>query len=149
MHKLFVFLGGLIALFSSLFVIVALSDLADPAQSDTEPGVLWGLLIFFLLTGLAGVYLAVSNIRKKRRKSGERMERELLKLVAAANGRITPAEIAVNSGLTLKEAEEHLSHMCRGGNGELQLTKDGKMVYVFFGFLSPEEKASAQNVMDM
>lgn len=138
----------MIALFSSFFVVAAISDLLHPEQTDTEVSVLWGLLFFFSLTLAAGLYLLLSYRKRKVRYLIERNERQLLQAIADANGRVTIAEIAYKTHMTLKESELALKALCKDGRGELQLTETGKMVYVFFGLLSEDEKNTAKSVMD-
>ena len=54
-------LGGLTCLSSLVFVSAAVGDLIV-GSSDTEPGILVGLLIFFSGTALASGFLAKHNL---------------------------------------------------------------------------------------
>lgn len=150
LRYIFIAFGVIVALFSAFLIIAAGFELANPKplENATDPGVLWGLLVFFSLTEAGGTFLIIHNVRKLRQDNWETRERELLKIIAARDGRITPAEIAAVTDLTIAEAEQQLSKLCRHGSGELQLTPDGKTVYVFFGFLSEQEKTDTKSAMD-
>ena len=139
---------ALVALFSVFLVINAGYELSNPESAKTEPGVLWGLLVFFSLATTGCIYVIIRTVRKSRREDIENEERDLLKVIAERGGRITPAEIAAATNLTIAESEDKLRKLCRHGSGELQLTSDGRSVYVFFGFLSEDEKAGAKSAMD-
>ncbi|MEZ4527138.1 MAG: winged helix-turn-helix domain-containing protein [Desulfobacterales bacterium] len=148
-HRIVSVFGALMALFSIFFCCMAVYDLMHPETTDTEPGVLIGLFVFFFLTAAVGIYLFVSASRKSRQGGMEKSEREILALIAEKGGRITPHEIALNTRLTVAEAKIHLDRMCADGSGELQITPEGNMVYVFFTFLSEREKMSARNVLEL
>ncbi|MBT4837711.1 MAG: hypothetical protein HON94_10240 [Methylococcales bacterium] len=148
MKKFAIFIGVIITIFSSFFIIAAMSDLMSPEDSKTEVGIMWGILVFFMLTLSAGLYLIVANVKKGRRQNLEASERQLLELIAQHHGKVTSSDIALNTHMTLQEAEDSLKALCQNGKGEIQLTKEGKMLYVFFGFISDEEKQTSKNVME-
>ena len=142
MRALWTFLGFSITTVSALFIIAFAVDFIE--GSDTEPGILIGLLIFFLLTGLGGIHL----IRVGRQNRREKQERLILEIAAKKGGRITPAEIAMESPLSAEEAQNILEILCKGGNAELQVTDSGALVYVFHGLLSDTEKATSKDPLN-
>ncbi|MGE0087169.1 MAG: hypothetical protein AB7S75_22420 [Desulfococcaceae bacterium] len=148
-HRIVSVFGALLSLFSIFFCSAAVYDLMHPEKTDTETGVVIGLFVFFFITTAVGIYLFVSAYRKCRQDRIEKSEREVLTLIAEKGGRITPHEIALNIRMTVAEARNHLDRMSADGSGEVQVTPEGKTVYVFFAFLSQEEKESAKNVMDL
>jgi len=141
--------GLLMAFFSIFFCCSSVYEFLHPETSDTKPGILIGIFVFFFLTAAAGLYLFVSGSRKYRQGVTEKTEGEVLALIKEKQGRITAHEIALNTRLTVAEARNHLDRICADGSGELQVTPEGKMVYVFFTFLSETEKKSAKNVMEL
>lgn len=148
LHRILSILGAGIALVSLLFVAAAVGDLAKPEQTETPFGVIVGLLIFFLGTAAGGGYLFVAQSRRARTGRTERTERTLLRMIAARGGRITPEEIALECPLTVEQARKRLDALCADGSGEVQVTMEGKKVYVFFGFLSEDDRNSARSVLD-
>jgi hypothetical protein len=149
MARFYIFLGFIMAVTSSFFVIAALSDLFYPGPNlDTEPGILLGLLVFFSLFTVAGGYMFYVNLRNLRRDRDERMEQELLRVIAKYKGRVTPIEVATDTRLSLTEAEQALRRLARRGQGELKITTDGELVYVFTGFIPARDKASAKSALE-
>ncbi len=138
-----------ISVISLIFSFFALGDLIAPAPAEkVSAGVLAGLLLFFLTVFAGGVW-AFFFIRKKEEKGkNEREERQLLDTVRRCGGIVSPSEVAVGTELTLTEAKQKLEEYCIAGIAELQITKSGKLVYAFFGFMDQAEKENAQNVLD-
>ncbi len=147
-HRILSIIGGGVALFSLFLCIAAVGDLMNPSETDTGTGTLIGLLVFFAGTMAAGGFLCVSQWKRAKTGTVERAERNILRMIAARSGRITPEEIALEQPLTVEQARERLDALCGGGSGEVQVTRDGRLVYVFFGFLSEEERKSARGVLD-
>lgn len=147
MNLIFMIFGGLLALFSSFLVIVASVDLVS-GSADTEPSVLWGILVFFSLTTVLGGYMAVKSRRQRIRKRQERREKKILKAIARAGGRVTPFELAAETDLSVDKAREYLDRLCELGMGELHVTDSGGLVYVFRGSLSDADKASARSPLE-
>jgi hypothetical protein len=147
-HRFLSALGAAIALFSLFFCMAAIGDLLEPEHTETPFGVLVGLLVFFLGSMIGGIYLGWTQHRRARTGKAERTERTILRMIAARNGRITPEEIALELPLTVGQARERLDALCEDGSGEVQVTMEGKKVYVFFGFPSDEDRNSARSVLD-
>jgi len=114
-------------------------------------GALYALIggTFFLFIGvIAGVLPAmrgVSKLLQARVGSQERgkieaarsetRERVVLRLAKSESGRLTPAVVAVNSELSLDDAESQLREFADKGYAELNVTEDGRIEYVFPEFL--------------
>jgi uncharacterized membrane protein len=124
--------GIVIVLFSAFFVVSAVADLVG-GESETEMSVLAGLLVFFFLTGIGGLYMAVNSRKRAKKRAEERMEREILGLIAAKGGQITPFEVAAETDLSAAEAQAYLDKLCSDGMGTLKVTPEGDLVYVFRG----------------
>lgn len=101
-------------------------------------------MVFFALTGASGVVL----IRKGRRGGQEKQERMVLELAASKSGRITPAEIAMETSLTANESQALLDALCQQGIAETQITENGSIVYVFTGLISESEKETGQSPLE-
>lgn len=142
MHRLMMVVGVVIVLFSAFLVVSASIDLIG-GESDTETSVLVGLLVFFSLAGLGGLYMTANSRRRGKRRAEQRMEREILRVIAARGGRVTPFEIAAETDLSTAEAQAYMDKLCTDGMGELQVTSEGYLVYVFRGAASRAEKATA------
>lgn len=132
-------LGVIIALISLLFVAMAIGDLAGGNAYESEPGVVWALLFFFLATGACGCWMAWRNSRRVRAgapESADELEQRILAVARSLNGRVTVLEVAARCGVSIEDAKDALSAMSRQGVIEPALTDDGVMLYTFSGFLS-------------
>jgi hypothetical protein len=147
-HKILSIIGGGVALFSLFLCIAAVGDLMDPAETDPSTGTLIGLFVFFGGTAVAGGFLCVTQWKRSKTGTVERTERMILRMIADRSGRITPEEIAMELPLTVEQARERLNGLCEDGSGEVRVTREGGLVYVFFGFLSEAERNSAPSVLE-
>ena len=114
-------------------------------------GALYGLTssgIFIFVGVIAGVLPSIRGMSKllqarvgaKDRKElesaeAETRERTVLRLARQEHGRLTPALVAVNSELTIDDAETQLREFADKGYAELHVTDDGRIEYVFMEFL--------------
>ena len=101
------------------------------------------------MTFIGGIYLFIRSISKNKRHQQEKQERQILKLIAKNKGSITPEEIAADSSITISEARDFLDNLCKNGAGEIRITEQGRMLYYFFGFISPLEKETAKNAFEI
>lgn len=101
---------------------------------------------FGLLVG--GVLLMSSKSAVETSLTTER-EKILLKIIRDHGGKVTPAEIAAKSHLSIAESQEGLDALCAAGAGDMEILKGGKLLYVFHGILTDEEKSTSQDVMNM
>jgi hypothetical protein len=146
--KLLGVLGVTLALFSSFFVMAAIGDLFG-GDTETKTSVLLGLLVFFSGTGFAGAYLAKRSLRSPEPTlTDEERERLVLRLAADHQGRLTAAEVAAHTPLSLQESQQMLERLEQHRAAELQLTPDGAMVYHFPQLLTAAEKAEAVDVLE-
>ena len=114
---------------------------------------LTGGSIFIFVGVIVGVLPAIRGLSKllqarvgsQERKQfqaaqSETRERVVLRLAKAESGRLTPAIVAVNSELTLDDAEAQLREFVDKGYTELNVTEDGRIEYVFPEFLPREPR---------
>ena len=146
MYTFLFVIGVMISLFSLFMVAAAVGDLYT--GSDTETGVLVGLLLFFLATLAGGAYLSYSSRRKKKATSDEATERAVLKVIMAKGGRITPVEVAAETTLSVRQSRMALERLCTLGLGSLQITDSGELVYVFKAAPSEAEKLTSKGVLE-
>ena len=68
-------------------------------------------------------------------------EHEVLRIARAQGGRVTPSVVAVESLLSLAEAEQVLDRMARGGHATVAVAEDGRVEYEFREFLPPAARS--------
>ncbi len=134
------FFGWAIGLVSLVFVAAAVGDLVK-GSAKTPPGVLVGLLLFFLGTAYAGYRLARGSSKDKAEVAAERAafeEQALLKAAEKNGGRLTLAEAIALSGLSLARCKAVLERFSASGVAELDFDPESNVVYRFPG-LGPAE----------
>jgi hypothetical protein len=110
-----------------------------------------GVFIFFgVIVGVLPAIRGLSKVVQARVGSQERKElevvrsetreRTVLRLARSESGRLTPAIVAVNSELTLDDAEKQLREFADKGYAELNVTDDGRIEYLFPEFLGRETR---------
>ncbi len=62
-------------------------------------------------------------------------EKQVLRIARDANGKVTPALIALETDLTAAQAEEALQRMARKGYAAMHVTDDGRVEYEFAEFM--------------
>ena len=90
------------------------------------------LVPFFVFMFPASVLLALgmSRLEQRRKAVSPRVgkERELLSAMRDNTGSITPAEAAMETSLTVQEADEMLSGLAAGGHLQVE-SREGTLVY--------------------
>lgn len=101
-----------------------------------------GFMVLGLLFGaiplVKGTRLAVRAVvqRKESRqialdKKAEGLHRVILRVAQAHGGKVTPTLVALNSNLTLDEADEALGAMASKGFAEMNIKDSGTIEYFF------------------
>ena len=140
--------GLLLALFSAFLVVTFAVELVT-GTGDTEPGILAGLIVFFLGTGIGGALMVRSNLLPRRLAGAparESAEQRILRFAAVEHGRVTVAEVAAACQLDLESAKRELDRLVVEEAATMEVTDDGVLVYAIRGFLSDSEKEAASEL---
>jgi len=98
-------------------------------------------VVFGVLPGFRGISkILQARVTSKEQKqiqsrSSEIRERIVLNLARDNHGKLTPAIVAVNSEVTIDQAEAQLREFADKGYAELEVTEDGRIEYIFPEFL--------------
>jgi hypothetical protein len=113
-----------------------------------------GLTALFVLSGLlplsASIYLLWRLMHHERRPRLWRYrsrEAAILKLARRLGGRLTVADVALGTGLTLQASEAALNELVRKGYAELQVSRSGVLVYHCFPLADGNDKSHAERVL--
>ncbi|MDE0229769.1 MAG: hypothetical protein OXH96_00725 [Spirochaetaceae bacterium] len=79
----------------------------------------------------------IGTARHLRAPAPPDAQTEVLKIARRQGGRITPALVAVDTPLSVEEAERALDQMVRGGYATMAVADDGRVEYEFREFLPP------------
>jgi hypothetical protein len=93
----------------------------------------------FVIVAAALLGKGASDLQKQRRAVAPPVskERELLSAIRGNGGSITPAEAAMETSLTVREADGMLSELAGGGHLAVE-SRDGALFYMLPGRRSPE-----------
>lgn len=58
-------------------------------------------------------------------------DREVVRLIRARNGVLTPTELVQHSGSPLEEADEQMAHLMGSYGGDVRVSEDGEIYYTF------------------
>jgi hypothetical protein len=113
-----------------------------------------GLTALLVLSGLlplsASAYLLWRLMRRGRQPwlwRSRAREAAILKLARRLGGRLTVADVALGTGLTLQASEAALNQMARKGYAELQVSPSGVLVYHCFPLADAHDKMHAERVL--
>ena len=134
----------LFALANSVFVIAAISDLIGGA-SGTSNGILLGMLVLFGALTALGAWVAKRMFGHDKAVALRAREQIVLETARSRGGRLTVAELAATTPLTVEQAHSALEQLCRQRIAEIHYTDDLTPVYAFRGLLSEQGKASARD----
>jgi hypothetical protein len=113
-----------------------------------------GIASLFVLSGLlplgASAYVLWRLMQRGRPsrpwRRGAR-EAAILKLAQRLGGRLTVADVALGTGLTLHEATDTLNDLVRKGYADLQVSPSGVLVYHCFPLADAHDKSRAERVL--
>lgn len=87
--------------------------------------------IWLLIPAAALIGSGIQDLSQQRRTAipaPDNKERELLSAIRDNGGSITPTEAALDTSLTVREADEMLSELANGGHLQLE-SRDGALYY--------------------
>ena len=124
-----------------VLIALALAFAGFGASIGITSGVLVPVFVF-MFPALVLFALGISKLQEKRRRSippelGK--ERELLSAIRDNGGSITPAEAAMETSLTVREADKMLSELAGGGHLAVK-SSDGTLIYALPGRRSSERE---------
>ena len=105
----------------------------------------WFWLFPLAFAGLGPTIEGVLALRRVRAAGRSELrkapdpEHEVLRVARAQHGRITASVVAVDTSLSIAEAEQVLDTMARAGHASMVVSDDGRIEYEFREFLPPPQ----------
>ena len=128
-----VFLAGLaLCFFGTLGLIGSLGNLVDPGDSSVWTYVLATLFLGILPSAL-GLWICRHARQKGKRRARESAERTILQLARERSGKLTVADVAMNTSLSSSEAKEALDQLNLDRLADMDVSESGVVVYHFHG----------------
>jgi hypothetical protein len=113
-----------------------------------------GIAALFVLGGLlplaGSAYLLWRLMRRGRPPwlwRGRWRQVAIIKLAWRLGGRLTVADVALGTGLTLEEAKTTLNELARKGYAGLEVSPSGILVYRFFPLVNAPDKSPAERAL--
>lgn len=113
-----------------------------------------GLTALFVLSGLlplaASVYLLwrlMQRGRPPRLWRSKSREAAILQLAQRLGGRLTVADVAMGTGLTLREAEAALNELVHKGYADLHVSPSGVLIYQCFPLVGAADRDRAEQLL--
>ena len=92
-----------------------------------------------LIKGLTGILTKRALIKSEKEAHPENniatQEKQILTLAKEMNGKLTPALIALETSLSIDEAEKSLQDMTKRGYANMEIRSSGGIEYIFTEFL--------------
>jgi hypothetical protein len=79
----------------------------------------------------AGAAVLSTALRARRHQREEAIEAEVLRVALSRDGRITAAEVAMATELSLEEAQGYLERLARSGTISVEVGANGMLIYSF------------------
>lgn len=130
-------------MFTGIFLVYIIdTDYSQPGENIATDFALWAVIgVVPLLFGITLCYLA---IKSKKKRQADLLENQILQLAGDLHGKMTIAELAQHTRLSLKEAEELLEGYAKTGIAERHISDGGVFVYYFIHVISREEKEGSK-----
>lgn len=111
----------------------------------------WWLIFPAIFAGILPIIRGVTRLiadrvaapRSKRELEAERTaenERSVLRIAQARGGLVTPAQVALDTKLSLEDSGLLLESMAKRGHASMEVREDGRLVYRFSEFLLMEKE---------
>ena len=121
--------GVMLAMFALPFSLPAFAFMGDLAWMELAAvGLPGGLLV----VGAVNAFRRSGSLQTRARESDSKsVRRQILMLAQRHQGRLTVAQVAASLGWDFKEAEASLDAMVDGRHVEVELTNEGRLLYLF------------------
>jgi predicted transcriptional regulator len=124
-------LGAVLLFIGALGLVMGLAFLLDvgrPGEKMTYGLAFCTIGLGLAFAGFGGVLLSTS-LRARRRQREEAIEAEVLRVALSRNGKVTAAEVAMVTELSLEEAQGYLEQLARSGTISVEVGANGMLIY--------------------
>jgi len=125
-----------------MYIVGVISSITNPKPKDVE-----GAVVSFFAIFIPGVLLIYFGNRARKRelvKASEQLAKIVLQLAKQHNGKLTEADVVVNTSLSIEEARNALLYLQSKDIAEIEVSESGTFVYCFRGMSLMEKRQSVQ-----
>lgn len=130
-------------------VIMIAGAMASEKTKLTETSDLVLFLLLGVLPALFGGWLLFAARKNTRLRRLDAMENLVLQIAARYGGKLTATELAMNSKLSITQANEVLEGFTKQNAAYLSITNNGTYVYQFEGIISQQDKDQAESLKSL
>ncbi|EST53950.1 hypothetical protein T458_22135 [Brevibacillus panacihumi W25] len=130
-------------------VIMIAGAMASEKTKLTETSDLVLFLLLGVLPALFGGWLLFAARKNTRLRRLDAMENLVLQIAARYGGKLTATELAMNSKLSITQANEVLESFTKQNVAYLKITNNGTYVYQFEGIISQQDKDQAESLKSL
>lgn len=130
-------------------VIMIAGAMASEKTKLTETSDLVLFLLLGVLPALFGGWLLFAARKNTRLRRGDALENLVLQIAARYGGKLTATELAMNSKLSITQANEVLEGFTKQNAAYLTITNNGTYVYQFEGMISQQDKDQAESLKSL
>lgn len=141
-------IGIVLILFGLAMTGGGIADIFDP-ERDQEYTVFFMLSVVFvmgILPTIGGGWLCHHMYKTMRNRKVEEAEREILCLAQEHQGRLTIADVTINTSLSSAEAKKALDLCNMNGLTDVEVTDSGAVVYRFYDIISDDERNESKGL---
>jgi hypothetical protein len=107
--------------------------------------------LFFAIFPLKNTLSRIFNNKKVRQElsqnDGVRNQKTVLRIAKENKGIVTPAMVAMNSELSIEQADELLQDITKKGFADMRVRDSGKIEYEFLEFLHESDPYAEKNLI--
>ncbi|RNB77678.1 hypothetical protein [Brevibacillus panacihumi] len=141
------YVAGVIILVFGVIMIAGAMASEKTKLSETSDLVLF--LLLGVLPAVFGGWLLFAARKNTRLRRLDAMENLVLQIAARYGGKLTATELAMNSKLSITQANEVLESFTKQNVAYLKITNNGTYVYQFEGIISQQDKDQAESLKSL
>lgn len=141
------YIAGTIILLFGLIMICG--SLASEETKLTETKELVLVLLLGVFPALLGGWLLFKARKNSRLRRVDALENLVLQVASRYDGKLTATELAMNSKLSITQANEVLENFTKQNVAYLKISNNGTYVYQFEGIVSQQDKDQAESLKSL
>lgn len=125
-------------LFGAIFVVGGLANALDPREGSSALIFVLATLFFGIAPLVLGCGILMWSFRRRSQRNKETHERLILSLARQRGGRLTVADVALNTSLSSDQAQKLLEQCHLDGLSYVDVSDQGVVEYIFQGLQGSE-----------
>lgn len=133
---------------STPFVMMGVHDVVTQADNVKGSIMAGTFFLVLLVIGLGSAWWGIFSKHASAAVAEASVEHRVLQAAKKLRGKVTPATLAIETGLSLDDCQASLDEMVEEGVAETWVTDGGNLVYAFSAFVDPTDRLTARDPLD-